>query len=60
MNEENKVNEKNDDLAEVDNVEIAPLSDEDLDSASGGAAIDSALDGDCTGCGNTGCCTSGV
>ena len=59
MSEENKVSEQqNDDLVEADNVEIAPLTDEDLDAVSGGAAI-SPLEGDCTGCGGTGCCTTG-
>jgi hypothetical protein len=60
MNEENKVNEQKDDLAEVENVEIAPLSDEDLDAVAGGLAkADSGLESDCTGCGGTGCCTTG-
>jgi hypothetical protein len=58
MSEEKNVSGTPDDLAEVDNVEIAPLTDEDLDSASGGASI-SPLDGDCTSCVDTsGCCTS--
>jgi hypothetical protein len=57
MNEENKVNEHSDDLVETENVEIAPLSDEDLDGVAGGAA--GRLETDCTGCGGTGCCTTG-
>ena len=56
MSDELKANEQDDNLMEVENVEIAPLSDEDLDAVSGGA---SELDGDCTGCVTTGCCTTG-
>lgn len=51
-----KMNNEQDDLFESENVEIAPLSDEDLDSVAGGVA---ALDSDCTGCIETGCCTTG-
>ena len=62
MSEEKNVNESQDDLAEVENVEIAPLTDEDLDSVAGGASAGrsiSPLDGDCTNCSDTsGCCTS--
>lgn len=42
-----------DELAEVSNVEIEPLSDEDLDSVAGGTVAP-----DCTGCGtNYASCT---
>ena len=47
MSEESK-----DQLAEIDQVEISPLSDEDLESVSGGLAA-------CETCVNTtGCCTT--
>jgi hypothetical protein len=48
-------NTQKDDLAEVNNLEIEPLSDEDLDSASGG--LDRGLLADCTGCGTNEICT---
>jgi hypothetical protein len=35
------MSEKKDDLARIDEVEIQPLSDEDLESAAGGMAADS-------------------
>jgi hypothetical protein len=53
-----KVNETPDELAEVNNLEIEPLSDEDLDSVAGGNRADAALDGDCTNCGTNEVCTS--
>ncbi|HZF09822.1 MAG TPA: hypothetical protein VFE33_13610 [Thermoanaerobaculia bacterium] len=40
-----------DDLIEVDNLEIAPLSEEDLSAVVGGVGH---LDSDCTGRGTTG------
>ncbi|HEY0511672.1 MAG TPA: hypothetical protein VGH73_07200 [Thermoanaerobaculia bacterium] len=54
MSDENS--NKADDLVEVNNLEIEPLSDEDLDSVAGGAAA--ALEGDCTSCDSNTICTS--
>ncbi|HEY0512653.1 MAG TPA: hypothetical protein VGH73_12160 [Thermoanaerobaculia bacterium] len=51
-----KVNGTPDELAEVNNLEIEPLSDEDLDSVAGGLA--DALEADCTNCGTNEICTS--
>ena len=48
--EENK--DLNKDLAEVDNIEIEPLSDEDLESASGGCIQNS--------CSGSGCSSDAV
>lgn len=42
---------REDEKHEKEDVEIDPLSDEDLESVPGGAA-------DCSGCCGTGCCTS--
>jgi hypothetical protein len=57
MNEEQKVNESQD---EVENVEIAPLTDEDLDGVAGGS-LGKTIAPDCTNCADTsGCCTSGA
>lgn len=53
-----KINEMPDELAEVNNLEIEPLSDEDLDSVAGGAVAGAGLDGDCTNCGTNEICTS--
>jgi hypothetical protein len=48
MDEKNKT-------AEIDNLNIEPLSDEDLDSVAGGAASDS-----CSCCETNSGCTSGL
>lgn len=53
MSEETK---EKDDLAEVNNLEIEPLSDEDLDSVAGGDLAPVA--GDCTNCTDNRICTS--
>jgi hypothetical protein len=44
---------KDEQATEIENVDIAPLSDEDLDAVAGGVA-----DGDCSCIDTTGCCTS--
>jgi hypothetical protein len=51
-------NIEKDDLAEVNNLEVEPLSDEDLDSVAGGIEGNAAGVGDCTNCPGNTICTS--
>jgi hypothetical protein len=49
------LDEKKDQSAEIDNLNIEPLSDEDLDSVAGGATA-----GSCSCCETASGCTSGL
>jgi hypothetical protein len=49
------MSEKTDKPAEIDELSIEPLSDEDLESVAGGAA-----EGSCSCCGSNSGCTSGL
>lgn len=40
---------------ELEDLNVTPIEDEDLESVAGGARN---LEDGCTGCGGTGCCTS--
>jgi hypothetical protein len=50
------MNEKKDKSAEIDNLRIEPLSDEDLESVAGGMAAGDS----CSCCEQTSGCTSGL
>lgn len=47
---------KNQEVNEIEDLAVSPINDEDLDSVAGGAR---ALEDGCTGCVETGCCSTG-